>query len=148
MNRRQLWEVVVKGLNLSPAYIAEGRGLMKRMEEEEHARTFHNIECSRLRGGECDCKMATTFTPPAHYTAIDGIRYSYPDQKIVLRWNEGFIQAFDGDDLIDEFQDPTLAVEQYPNARREFKRTGDEPGMPFGRAVSLGIRKGRDNETD
>jgi hypothetical protein len=44
---------------------------------DEKPRTFHNLECSRLCGGACDCKMATTFTPPRHFTALGDRMYTF-----------------------------------------------------------------------
>jgi hypothetical protein len=81
------------------------------MDDENRPRTYHNLECARLRGGRCDCKMAVTFTPPRHYTPIDGINYSYPEST--RGWREEitldgqFIQVFDNQgDLIDESPNP------------------------------------------
>jgi len=89
--------------------------------EDEKPRTFHNLECIRLTGGECDCKMATTFTPPRHYTPIDGIRYTYERRPsdITKRVNGDFVQVFDGDDLIDEYplhESPPWMGEEYDDA--------------------------------
>jgi hypothetical protein len=77
-----------------------------RMDESERPRTFHNIECARLRGGKCNCGMAVTLVPPTHYTPLDGIQYSYDEgssRVLEYRVNGEFIQVFDGDDLVDEF---------------------------------------------
>jgi len=87
MTKQQLWELVVRGLKLSPAFIGEGRRLMRmnasgnfasgnwNPEPEDKARTYHNIECSRLRGGDCSCKMTVVFTPPRHFMPVDPIMY-------------------------------------------------------------------------
>jgi hypothetical protein len=92
----------------------------------ERPRTFHNLECGRLRGRKCNCEMAVTFTPPNSFTPIDGIRYSYPEQSTMVPVeveDAGFIKVFKGDDLVDE----------YPKIREDeglgFSRYDREKGM-------------------
>lgn len=79
-----------------------------------NVRTFHNIECSRLCGGRCDCNMATTVEVREHYTPIDGIHYVYPRKEDSLTYirDQGFIKVFDDGDMIDEYPDePTYSWE-------------------------------------
>lgn len=82
--------------------------MRKPTDDETRPHTYHNIECLRLCGGQCTCKMATTFTPPRHFTPIDGINYSFGlDQTAVwevITPDGQFVQVFDEtNDLIDEY---------------------------------------------
>jgi hypothetical protein len=76
---------------------------MMRRPEEPKTRTYHDLECDRLRGGMCDCEHPTTITPPTHYTAIDGIRYSYERGKLTKIIDAGFVKVMDGNDVVDEY---------------------------------------------
>lgn len=79
MSLRAVWEAAWRGVRGKPV---------------SKARTFHNLECARLRGGTCDCKMATTVVVPEHFTPIDGLRYSYPREGgLLVIEDAGFYKA-------------------------------------------------------
>lgn len=94
------------------------------MADEDRPRTYHNIECARLRGRRCDCQMAVTIIPPRHFTPIDPINYDFDTQPTVILFDSRDVEVRIDGVVVDIFhpwaggETPREAAHrEYPSAR-------------------------------